>query len=189
MVGIFETAVRPVFMPNFNMTQVSSMEEASITSSLILTVRCVEVKHKAVFLKGDVPTELLFSRMNSSVDPSIRQLTINVFHLGKFYTTWKAVLEGSQPIGFLTFYPPFEIIRYGLDLFDDPGEDTQVFHIAIRLDRIGESLPCKEIGRRMCEHCGQLIPYERLKAVPDVTACVSCLKLLEERTHRHAERH
>ena len=181
MIGAFETSVPPLFHEDFKKAKSGAVQEAAITSALILTVNNIEIKSNIINIKGDIFKKHFLSRLTTPIDKGITYIRIKISNFGNFHTTWRKVMNPSAPLGFLTFLTPIEIIEYGLIDDVDTIEENDNIVINIQFERVGESLFQEIIGLHLCNYCGKKINNERLRAVPDTFYCVNCMKLKEKR--------
>jgi hypothetical protein len=183
-VGIFETLIQPSFLSCFNDAYEMAVEDATITNSLIMKVTSIEIKHNNVIIKGYSSRRLFLSRIYTTLEPEINLVHIRPYKFGKFYTTWGKIIRPSSPLGFLTLYSPFEILRKNLLEFDEVPEETGDIIINIDVLKVGESLSQEIFGIHLCDKCGIEIPKERLNAIPETSYCLRCANLLEKTIKR-----
>lgn len=91
----------------------------------------------------------------------------------------------------------FRLITTEPELFRDPIDQAAAEHeldVALsvklfaieKLRRIEQALTSLHAGSYgICSHCGQEIPYVRLKVQPDSRYCVPCLTLIEQKAARN----
>ncbi len=60
---------------------------------------------------------------------------------------------------------------------------TRTFDKLRRIERALQLMRTSRYGR--CRHCGQDIPYERLRVQPDALFCVPCLTIVERKEAGH----
>lgn len=181
MIGAFETSLTPTFHRRFKDTESGAIQEAAITNALVHRVDAVRVKPNDVAIIGHIHKDLLLSRLPGHFNEDVTHMKVKITNSGSFHTTWDKILRPSSPLGYLTFYPPIEVITE----FED-SVDHDFFTLSIVFERLGLSLPLTTFGLWPCDICGKEIPESRLRAAPDTLYCVECMKKLEEKEKNHA---
>lgn len=180
MVGSFETHIPLLCQCNFKKASSVAMQEAALTSLLILTVTSIEVCRKLINFKGFLNKKQFIAHSNQSIDNEVSYVKADISNFSKFYSTWDKIVEPSSPIGFLTFSPPINV----LECFSDTEGDADAsdnLTICIPFKRAGETLSQKIFGLHLCNSCGQQISNERLIVLPEIKQCLRCANKLEKK--------
>ncbi len=180
MIGSFETSIPIEVQSNFKKAETAAVQEAIVTGSLVLTVKSIEIGPNFVRFAGTVPRHLFFSRLTAQINTNATYIKLSLKKFSKFYTIWSKITEPTSPLGFLTFSISAPILLQHVFSNDSFVDDAERIVICSQFKRIGETLSQKIFGLALCGNCGQEINKERLKALPGVSYCYYCAKVIEE---------
>lgn len=179
MVGAFETLVPLLTHESFKRAQSAAVQEAAITNSLIISIESIEIKPNTVSFKGKVSRHHFLSRHIGEISDNARFIKIELRKFSNFHTTWGKIIEPLPPLGFLTFATPVEIMNQGI-VGDNYSPEDEII-LCCEFKRTGETLSQGILGFYLCNNCGDEINQARVKALPGVSCCVDCAKLIEKR--------
>jgi hypothetical protein len=181
MVGAFETSVPLLTHRSFKEAESVAVQEATITNSLIIKVNSIDIKPNTTCFKGRVSKLAFSSRVGGGISDNVRLINVELNKIFHFHTTWGKILKPLAPLGFLTFATPVKILERGMVRGDFLPEDDSSIALCCEFKRIGETLSQGILGLYLCNNCGDEINNERVKAIPKVSYCVDCTKLIEKR--------
>ncbi len=165
MQTILDVNIPHHFWGDLNEARSAAQREAANTGAAVVSIDAVEVRARFVRFIGSMPAgaaEQNVPRASRHVDP------------GSFHTTWGAVLNPRELIGFLVIPRPI-----AEELCSPPDADNHVrFEVAI--ERSCGSAPVAVLGHTCCRGCKQPISPERLRARPNTQFCTACQSKKEE---------
>lgn len=166
-----DAEIEPAFHGDIETARTRAAVEAANTGAVVLEVRSIEARGECLVVVGTIPVDTLEAMGRATeARPKIRSVG-----LGRFHTTWRAVLEPQSTIGFV-------VLRQPLTLIGGSSTETDAPLVAIELKRRLTSLPSGfTIGPHCCVGCNEPIPEQRLRAVPGTRICTKC----QDRREKH----
>lgn len=167
---LLDAEVEPAFHGSLETARRRAGVEAANTGGVVLEAHAFEARGNSLTIIGAIPAEA-FEARSAAVEGRPK---IHSFALGRFHTTWRALLEPEDPIGFLVLQQPVTLIAGS-----HPDKDTAL--VATDLKRRFAALPSSfTLGPRCCADCNEVIPEQRLKAVPGTRTCTRCQNRREQ---------
>jgi len=146
-----------------------AMREVANTGGVILDVCAIEVRDPSLIFVGSLPTATI--EPESSPTPGRRK--IRPAALGTFHTTWGALIRPMDSIGYFVLRQPLSFLG------TLPPPEASTLLVAMEIERHFKSMQLGFIGGVPCISCNELIPEQRLMAIPGVRTCTTCQSVKE----------
>jgi hypothetical protein len=158
MSTILDVDLNHEFWGHLDAARSAAYKEAANTGGAVITIEAAEIQAHAVCFIGTIP--------ESAIDRKAESLGRRTL-LGSFHTTWGAVLNPANQIGFLVVHQPV--------MFEPCStESGDLCRVAVALERTFNTIPATILGPACCKKCRLPISAERLLARPGARLCTNC---------------
>ncbi len=168
MATILDVDLRHAFWGNLEDAKRAANAEAANTGGAVVEVTALELGCSTASFIGILPESALDD------DAPAPQRTSQF--LGAFHTTWGAVLDPSDRLGYL-------VLRHPIKLRPCLAREDGLCTIAVTMPRAYRTIPATNVGPVCCMKCRRPISPERLRALPNTRRCTECQSQIEEIQH------
>jgi len=158
------------FCDTLQTANLRALSEAANTGGIILDVSSIEIEMGCILFVGCLPNEALAEGSGTGLG----RARLRPRGLGKFRTTWGALMQSHGQVGFLVLHPPLALLG------GQPSDEAATTRVAVEIKRCFSSMPPGWIGPVCCAECNQEIPRQRLQAVPATRVCAKCKQRKEK---------
>jgi hypothetical protein len=152
------------FWEDLGAAENAAQKEAANTGAAVICVETIDIRAHEVSFIGTISE----SAIDREVAPGKKSVS-----LGRFHTTWGAVLSPTQLLGFLVVHHPISFTSCATEIADRR-------RVAVTLGRTFNTIPTSVLGAVRCRKCQQPISPARLRARPGVHLCTACQASNEE---------
>ena len=158
MSTIFDVELPHEFWGDIDSARNAALKEAANTGGAVVFVESAEVQSHEVCLVGTISASAIDNREQGQTRGPA---------LGSFHSTWGAVLNPSDLLGFL-------VVRHPITFEPCSTEADDLCRVAVPLNRTFNTIPNTVLGPVCCKKCRQPIPINRLLAKPGAKLCTAC---------------